>query len=200
MILKVTVSFRPHFGGSDREGSTMEDEAASGDGQEPAGQSFRIGFLVHDVSRVRRTLFDLKMKPYGITRSQWWVLAQLSRYLSRNGEEGMLQTELAKRLDVGKVAVGGLIDRLEASGFVERRPDAKDRRAKRVVVTDKGRDVLATMVEVGHELNDMIFEGVPIERMRIAEEVLAQMKDNILRSFEGESEGGVRGGGPEPLD
>ncbi|MDF2235717.1 MarR family transcriptional regulator [Albimonas sp. CAU 1670] len=149
---------------------------------------------------MRRTLFDLKMKPYGITRSQWWVLAQLSRYLSRNGEEGMLQTELAKRLDVGKVAVGGLIDRLEASGFVERRPDAKDRRAKRVVVTDKGRDVLATMAEVGHELNGMIFEGVPVERMRIAEEVLAQMKDNILRSFEVESEGGVRGGGSEPLD
>ncbi len=177
----------------------MEDEAASGDGQEPAGQSLRIGFLVHDVSRVRRTLFDLKMKPYGITRSQWWVLAQLSRYLSRNGQEGMLQTELANRLDVGKVAVGGLIDRLEASGFVERRPDGKDRRAKRVVITDKGHDVVATMAQVGQDLNGMILDGVPLEHMRIAEEVLARMKDNILRSLDGE--GAARGGGgPETPD
>ena len=31
-------------------------------------QDFRIGFLVHDVSRMRRTLFDQAMKPLGITR------------------------------------------------------------------------------------------------------------------------------------
>lgn len=38
----------------------------------PSAQSpqFRIGFLVHDVSRMRRTLFDQEMKPLGITRSQ----------------------------------------------------------------------------------------------------------------------------------
>lgn len=54
----------------------------------PSAQSpqFRIGFLVHDVSRMRRTLFDQEMKPLGITRSQWWVLAQLSRSLGTEGE------------------------------------------------------------------------------------------------------------------
>ena len=105
-------------------------------------QDFRIGFLVHDVSRMRRTLFDQAMKPLGITRSQWWVLSQLSRH----SREGMLQTELARDLDVGKVTVGGLIDRLEASGYVKRTPDASDRRAKRIVITEQGRVVLKQMV------------------------------------------------------
>ena len=62
-------------------------------------QDVRIGFLVHDVSRMRRTLFDQAMKPLGITRSQWWVLSQLSRHV----RTGMLQTDLARDLDVGKV-------------------------------------------------------------------------------------------------
>ena len=83
---------------------------------------FRIGFHVHDVSRMRRTLFDHEMKPLGITRSQWWALAQLSRSEGHDGGEGMLQTDLARILEVGKVTIGGLVDRLEASGFVAGSP------------------------------------------------------------------------------
>jgi len=71
---------------------------------------FRVGFLIHDVSRLRRTVVDKALRPLGVTRSQWWVLANLSRH---NGG-GMMQTELSKVMDVGKVTLGGLIDRLEA--------------------------------------------------------------------------------------
>lgn len=148
--------------------------------QIPVGpQDFRIGFYVHDVSRMRRTLFDHEMKPLGITRSQWWVLAQLSRTEGHVGGEGMLQTDLAKLLDVGKVTIGGLIDRLESSGFVERRPDRVDRRAKRLVVTAKGKKVLDQMVTVGRQLNLSVFEGISEKDIKTAEKVLARMKTNI---------------------
>ena len=81
--------------------------------------SLRFGFLIHDVSRLRRVVVDRALKPLGITRSQWWVLAFLSR------RDGMTQTALASDLDLTKVAVGGLLDRMEAAGFVERRADHK---------------------------------------------------------------------------
>lgn len=71
---------------------------------------FRLGFLVHDVSRLRRTVLDKELKPLGITRSQWWVLANLSR----NSGEGMMQTELAKFLDIGKVALDAVMARRPA--------------------------------------------------------------------------------------
>lgn len=138
-------------------------------------QDFRIGFLVHDVSRMRRTLFDGAMKPLGITRSQWWVLSQLSRH----GRTGMLQTELARDLDVGKVTVGGLIDRLEAAGYVTRQPEPGDRRAKRVTITDGGREVLRQMVAVGQGLNRIILAGLPPEDITATERALSVMKDNI---------------------
>ena len=89
----------------------------------------RLGFLVHDVSRLRRNLIDRFLKPLNVTRSQWWVLAFLSR------RDGMSQVSLAEELDLGKVALGGLIDRLEANSIVERRPDPIDRRVKRVFLT-----------------------------------------------------------------
>ncbi len=138
-------------------------------------QDFRIGFLVHDVSRMRRTLFDQAMKPLGITRSQWWVLSQLSRHT----REGLLQTELARDLDVGKVTVGGLIDRLEASGYVVRTPDASDRRAKRIQITEGGREVLRQMVSVGQKLNGIILAGLSPADIETTERILSAMKDNI---------------------
>src|SRR5260370_31973343 len=82
-------------------------------------ERIRIGFLIHDVSRLRRTAFDQRMKPLGLTRSQWWVLSGVSRH----GDSGVTQTELANVLDLGKVALGGLIDRLEERGFVKRHTD-----------------------------------------------------------------------------
>lgn len=149
---------------------------------EPASGSteFRIGLLVHDVSRVRRTLFDNAMKPLGMTRSRWWMLAELSRSLPRKGAEGMLQTELAEVMEVGKVTVGGLIDHLEAAGYVERRADPKDRRAKRVVITERGHAALGRMSEVGRRLNVSMLQDIPPAHVAIAEEVLARMKGNIL--------------------
>jgi DNA-binding MarR family transcriptional regulator len=94
---------------------------------------FRIGFRIDDVSRLRRTVMDNAVRPIGVTRSQWWVLANLSRH---NGE-GMMQTELAKVMGVGKVTLGGRIDRLEASGIVARQAKPQDRHAKRVVITPR---------------------------------------------------------------
>lgn len=142
-------------------------------------KEFRIGFYVHDVSRMRRTLFDIELKPLGITRSQWWVLAQLSRSEGHEGEQGMLQTDLARILDVGKVTIGGLIDRLEASDFVERRPDKTDRRAKRIIITDKGHGVLDQMITVARRLNMTILDGISQQDIKTAEEVLSRMKQNI---------------------
>lgn len=150
-----------------------------------ANNDLRIGYFVHDVSRLRRTLFDQKMKPLGVTRSQWWVLAQLGRSEKTLGEQGMLQTELANVLDVGKVTVGGLIDRLEAGGFVRRMPCPNDRRAKRVVVTEAGRATLRQMQSVSQDLNAMILSDIPKESIRIAEEVLAKMKANIMQELHG---------------
>jgi DNA-binding MarR family transcriptional regulator len=139
-------------------------------------ERIRIGFLLHDVSRLRRTAFDQRMKPLHITRSQWWVLSGVSRHES----DGITQTELASVLDLGKVALGGLIDRLEERGFVERRPDPEDRRAKRIYLTRKGNKTLETMAGVGADMNTQIMNGVPLQKQHMLAEILHTMKKNLL--------------------
>jgi len=136
---------------------------------------FRLGFLVHDVSRMRRRLFDLEAKALGITRSQWWVLGNLSRH----HKDGIMQTELASLLDVGKVTIGGIVDRLEAAGYVVRKPDATDRRAKHVHITPVGRNVLQQLTAVGRVFNQKVCKGISDRDVKLAEKVLTTMKSNI---------------------
>jgi MarR family transcriptional regulator for hemolysin len=100
----------------------------------PVAQPFPFGFLVHDVSRIRRTLMDHYLRPLGVTRSQWTVMSALSR----EGETGIVQSDLARLLGIGKVSLAGLVGRLEATGHVERLADPMDRRIKRVFITEQG--------------------------------------------------------------
>ena len=136
-------------------------------------RDLRLGFLIHDVSRLRRIAFDLLMKPMGVTRSQWWVLAYVSRH------DGMVQTELAALLDVGKVTLGGLVDRLESSKLVERRPDPADRRAKRIHLTAAAQRLLADMRSAEDRMNARILRGISAKQRAELTEMLTKIKDNL---------------------
>ena len=147
--------------------------AGNGDVDEDLG--IRLGFYIHDTSRLRRVIYDAALKPAGVTRSQGWVLAYLSR------QDGMAQSELAAQLDLGKVALGGLVDRLEASGLLERRPDPNDRRVKRVFLTPSGRKVVDKMRKVSAPTNDEILTGVSPKDVRVTVKTLKAIKANMLK-------------------
>jgi DNA-binding MarR family transcriptional regulator len=149
---------------------------------------FRIGFLVHDVSRLRQTAFDQAMRPFGVTRAQWWALAQLTRH---DPAGGMTQAELARVLGLGKVATGAMVMRLETAGLVSRRMDAADRRVIRVFVTDRGNRILERMIAVGRGLNDTLLRGLRREDLDAADRVLTELRSrlrDVLRAEEAADE------------
>lgn len=141
---------------------------------DPENWDARLGFLMHDVSRLRRIVFDDFVRPIGLTRSQWWILAQVSRH------DGMNQSDLAQRLDVGKAALGRLVDRLEASGFIERRFDESDRRVKRVYLTRSGGRTIDEMKSLSHEMSERMLEGLDARARNALAESLARVKANLL--------------------
>jgi len=144
--------------------------------------SLRFGFLIHDVSRLRRVVVDRSLKPLGITRSQWWVLAFLSR------RDGMTQTALAADLDLTKVAIGGLLDRMEDAGFVERRADRNDGQARRVYLTRAGAKMVNTIRERVESTELEILSRVPEEQLNQAADTLRTLKDTLLEMLGGEVE------------
>jgi DNA-binding MarR family transcriptional regulator len=134
----------------------------------------RLGYLMHDVSRLRRSAFDRSLKPLNVTRSQWWVLAYLSR------QDGMTQSQLAEELDLGKVAIGGLIDRLEKSDLVRREADASDRRINRIFLQPQSKSLINKMRKMNHQLNEMILKGISHSELETTAKTLVAIKKNLL--------------------
>src|SRR3954463_13030008 len=94
-----------------------------------------LGFLISDTARLMRRRFDQKARHLGLTRAQWQVLAHLAR------NEGINQVGLAELLDVEPITLCRQIDRMEEGGWVVRRPDPGDRRARLLFMTEKARPV-----------------------------------------------------------
>ena len=144
--------------------------------------NLRFGFLTHDVSRLRRIVVDRALKPQGITRAQWWVLAFVSR------SEGMKQTALAAQLDLTKVAVGGLVERLETGGFIERRADASDARARRVYLTAAGHKLVSTIRENVDIVETRIVATISADELDLAASVLLRIKQQLIDMLGGNAD------------
>jgi DNA-binding MarR family transcriptional regulator len=111
---------------------------SSGDRESGLGiLAARLLFAVQD------ELYDrLEEAGHGqLTRLHGAVIAHLD-------EDGTRATELARRSGRHKQVVGRIVDELEALGYVERRPEPADRRAKLVVPTERGRAVMRLSDEV----------------------------------------------------
>ena len=162
------------FDGQDLDDSSDREPSERPPVQKELDAYLRFGFLIHDVSRLRRIVVDRALKPLGITRSQWWVLAFLSR------RDGMTQTALAADLDLTKVAIGGLVDRMEQAGFVERRADERDARARRVYLTDAGQKLVREIRKSVEDVESEILDALPSDELDAAAKTLVKLKRRLL--------------------
>lgn len=92
-------------------------------------------------------------------------------------EDGLRLTDLAKGAGMTPQAVGELVDQLEALGYVERRPDPTDRRAKRIHRTDRARRASEAAFETSHRIDHELSELLGADR-------LAALRDDLVRIVE----------------
>lgn len=147
-----------------------------------------FGFILHDVARLLRTTYDRRVRDLGLTRSQWWVLTHLFR------KDGMTQSELAEMLELEKPSLGRLLDRLEAKGWVRRAEDSRDRRAKRVFLTEQAEAPMQVMREIAAGVREDALSGLsPTERDHFVDTLLT-VKSNLMSQTNGSGNGNGRGG------
>ena len=134
---------------------------------------YGFGFLLHDIARLLRKRFDQGAAALGLSRAQWQVLAHLHRH------EGINQSGLAEILEIKGVTLGRLVDRLEAAGWVERRADASDRRARRLYTTDKVAPVLVRMWALGERKREEALAGLSDGDRRALIDSLLKIRANL---------------------
>lgn len=92
-------------------------------------------------------------------------------------ESGTTVSALAERAQITKQAMAELVHYLEARGYVIRKPDPDDRRAKLVLPTERGREVVAIAQDLVPQLEDRITTVLGAERV----ETLRADLDTIRR-------------------
>jgi MarR family transcriptional regulator, transcriptional regulator for hemolysin len=131
-------------------------------------------FALHDLARLTRTKFDQRARSWGMTRAQCVILMKLER------QPGLYQTELASLCEVEPITVARLIDRLEANGLVERRPDPSDRRMHRLHILPAAGPILAEIARYRTDSMARFKSGIPQADWDTALRVLQQIKETLV--------------------
>lgn len=133
-----------------------------------------VGFLLVVVARLMRRDFDRRVRATNLTQAQWRAILHLAR------DEGIKQTVLAERLDVKPITLGRLVDRMEAAGWVRRRPDPGDRRASLLYLTPKVQPILEQLRVRAEEAREALLAGISADERKTLVKTLERMKENLL--------------------
>ncbi|GAB1264688.1 MarR family winged helix-turn-helix transcriptional regulator [Aurantivibrio infirmus] len=132
-----------------------------------------LGFLITDVSRRLRHAFQVRIIGSELTLAQARALLYLSRI------PGLRQVELAEVLELQPITVARLIDQLESTGLVERRPDPSDRRAYKLYQTKKADRYITDIERVITGIRADALADLNPEQVDMVFNVLHRMRDNL---------------------
>lgn len=137
-------------------------------------------FLVEEIPRKLRRLFDARTARFGLTRTQWRALAYIFR------TPGMSQTELAKCLELERASVGHVIDQLERLAFVERRAATDNRRVWELYLMSNALAVLPALRAEADALYARLFSAVSSDEIGAVQTILKRMSRNLEHDVDGQ--------------
>lgn len=133
-----------------------------------------FGFLLKDVSRLYTRRFEERAQGLALTLPQCKALA----YLANN--EGISQKRLAELIDVEPMSLVRILDRMQADGWVERRSDPEDRRARSLCLTTRAKPIVEEIWRLASETRGEILQGLTTEERVTLMELLERIHANML--------------------
>lgn len=105
-----------------------------------------IGFLLAKAHQRGWAMFSEQIASYDLTPPQFSLLAFLWQ------QDGLTQTELSELSQIDRTTMGGLIDRMQRNGLLERRTHPQDRRAYQIYLTDRGQDLQPELALIANQV------------------------------------------------
>jgi len=130
--------------------------------------------ICFNLGRVMRRVYDYyeqPLSPFGLTPPQYFVFNALWM------GDGISVGELGERVFLDSSTLTGIIDRMERSGYVERRPNPEDRRSVLVFLTAKARELGPRILEFADELDAALRQPFSQEEMDTFERVLRSLAE-----------------------
>lgn len=112
------------------------------------------------ICRMHRSAVEKKISTMGVHQSQHHMLMYIAREV-----EVPTQKQIAEKFGITPAAVARCLKSLETEGFIERENAPEDSRCNRIVITEKGRDIINMSVDIFKETDENMFSGFSEEDM-----------------------------------
>lgn len=132
--------------------------------------------LITEIYWLTNKLLERRFFPTGVSVSQARVLGLL--YFS---EKPMRPSRIATLLFQESQSITSILDRIESKGWVQRRPDPEDRRAVRLELTKKGRELAEKVVKISEDFYREAFSPLTAEERKKLESILRKLRAHGLK-------------------
>lgn len=164
---------RPRLQGSNPD-SPIDATAPADRNEMPAATNENYVRVLFECARLLARRFDARMAELGFTRNQWLVINTVYRH------EGLRQADIAEATEIRPAALGRLVDALQAEGWLERRPDPRDRRANRLFISRRCQHMIAGMRKRFELLHAGLMRPLGQRRQRHLAETLSWIRQRLL--------------------
>ncbi|MGC5009137.1 MarR family winged helix-turn-helix transcriptional regulator [Streptosporangium sp. DT93] len=132
-----------------------------------------LSFLLDHTGHVLRTRMAAALAEIGLTPRMHCVLFHAL-------EEERTQIQLAEIGDMDKTTMVVTVDALEKAGLAERRPSRTDRRARIVVVTEKGARTARRSQEIVDGVHRAALDALPADEAEVLVRAMRRLAEGHL--------------------
>lgn len=150
-------------------------DTSAASGPEQAHDALRVWLRLLSCTTLIENQISSRLRgEFETTLPRFDVLAQLARF-----PDGLLMSELSQRLMVSNGNITGLTDTLERDGLVERLLLPEDRRARKVRLTERGREVFAHMATTHESWINVWFSSLTPTEQQALYTLLGKLKHGM---------------------
>ncbi len=135
----------------------------------------KVGDLVKQVDQAIIKARNRVMAEYDLTATQ----ADLLRYIRLNSDHEINQVELERAFHLTNPTITGILKRLEAKGFIVKRPSQKDCRHKSICATDRATALFQSGWQTKAKIEKWLLQGLSQDEIDATLRALEIMLGNM---------------------
>ena len=133
----------------------------------------RILYLMDEISRGARRVYDARVARIGLNQTQWRIIGQLLR------DPALTQAEIAKKLELESATIGQAVARRCAPGVMKRLRAETDRRAWQLILTEQLDDLLPELRGSADRLHGLLWRDIAADEKRTLQQILERVSENL---------------------
>ncbi|MCY9140256.1 MarR family winged helix-turn-helix transcriptional regulator [Peribacillus frigoritolerans] len=138
------------------------------------------------IARALDSISNIEFKEHDLTKGQYLYLVRICE------NPGIIQEKLAEMIKVDRTTAARAIKKLEINGFIEKKEDKHNKKIKKLLPTEKGKNVYPFIKRENDYSNIVALEGFSEREVETISDLLQRVRKNVEKDWEYVKKGNKR--------